>query len=63
MVNAWTGPFFVTSQYDVNMRLRADCVARGANRVHLTNSCFRIPGRSRSSRTGVEATSRTISTS
>ena len=42
--NAWTGPFFVTSQYDVNMRLRADCVARGANRVHLTNSCFRIPG-------------------
>jgi hypothetical protein len=40
----FTGPFFVTSQYDVNMRLTADCVARGANRVHLTNSCFRVPG-------------------
>jgi hypothetical protein len=37
------GPFFVTSMFDVNMRLRADCAARGASRVHLTNSCFRIP--------------------
>lgn len=37
------GPFFVTSMFDVNMRLRSDCVARGAGRVHLTNSCFRIP--------------------
>ena len=27
----------------MNLRLKADCVARGANRVHLTNSCFRIP--------------------
>ncbi|HEX6130587.1 MAG TPA: sialidase family protein, partial [Actinomycetota bacterium] len=38
------GPFHVTPQFDVNMRLRSDCVARGAGRVHLTNSCFRIPG-------------------
>jgi hypothetical protein len=37
------GPFYVTQQYDVNMRLTAGCVARGANRVHLTNSCFRAP--------------------
>ncbi len=42
--NTWEGPFFVTTQYDVNMRLTAGCVARGANRVHLTNSCFRAPG-------------------
>jgi hypothetical protein len=40
----WEGPFFVTTQFDVNFRLRADCVARGASRVHLTNSCFRVPG-------------------
>lgn len=37
------GPFFVTTAYDVNMRLRPDCTARGAGRVHLTNSCFRAP--------------------
>ena len=37
------GPFFVTPTFDVNLRLKADCIARGANRVHLTNSCFRVP--------------------
>jgi hypothetical protein len=37
------GPFFVTPAFDLNLRLRADCVARGAGRVHLTNSCFRVP--------------------
>jgi hypothetical protein len=37
------GPFFVTPVFDVNMRLTAECAARGANRVHLTNSCFRVP--------------------
>ena len=37
------GPFFVTPAFDVNLRLKADCIARGANRVHLTNSCFRVP--------------------
>ena len=37
------GPFFVTPVFDVNMRLTADCFARGAGRVHLTNSCFRVP--------------------
>ena len=42
--NTFEGPFFVTSQFDVNFRLRADCFARGARRVHLTNSCFRVPG-------------------
>lgn len=42
--NTWEGPFYVTTQYDVNMRLTAGCVARGAGRVHLTNSCFRAPG-------------------
>src|SRR3712207_7714197 len=26
------------------MRLTAGCAARGASRVHLTNSCFRMPG-------------------
>jgi hypothetical protein len=36
-------PTFITTSYDVNMRLKADCVARGAGRVHLTNSCFRVP--------------------
>jgi hypothetical protein len=39
----FTGPYFVTTAYDVNLRLKPDCVARGAGRVHLTNSCFRIP--------------------
>ena len=39
----WSAPSFVTTAYDVNLRLKADCVARGASRVHLTNSCFRIP--------------------
>ena len=29
--------------FDVNLRLRAECASRGANRVHLTNTCFRIP--------------------
>lgn len=38
------GPFFVTPQFDRNLRLRPDCSARGAGRVHLTNSCFRVPG-------------------
>jgi len=37
------GPFWVTPAFDVNLRLKADCVARGASRVHLTNSCFRVP--------------------
>ena len=37
------GPFWVTPTFDVNLRLRADCMARGAGRVHLTNSCFRVP--------------------
>jgi hypothetical protein len=37
------GPFFVTSAYDNNLVLRTDCINRGANRVSLTNSCFRIP--------------------
>jgi hypothetical protein len=27
----------------VNLRLKPDCIARGASRTHLTNSCFRIP--------------------
>jgi hypothetical protein len=36
-------PTFISSSFDVNLRLKADCVARGANRVHLTNSCFRMP--------------------
>jgi hypothetical protein len=36
-------PTHITPTFDVNMRLKADCVARGAGRVHLTNSCFRIP--------------------
>ena len=39
----WEGPFFVTTAYDTNMALRNDCLARGANRVSLTNSCFRVP--------------------
>jgi hypothetical protein len=39
----WEGPFFVTSAFDNNLALRADCVARGAGRVSLTNSCFRVP--------------------
>jgi hypothetical protein len=39
----FAGPFFVTPAFDVNLRLRADCVAHGANRVSLTNSCFRAP--------------------
>ena len=39
----YTAPTYVTTAYDVNLRLKADCVARGASRVHLTNSCFRIP--------------------
>jgi len=37
------GPFFVTPVFDLNLRLRAECSARGAGRVHLTNSCFRVP--------------------
>jgi hypothetical protein len=41
--STFAGPFFVTPAFDVNLRLKADCVARGANRVHLTNSCFRAP--------------------
>jgi hypothetical protein len=36
-------PTYISTSYDVNMRLKADCVARGASRVHLTNSCFRLP--------------------
>ncbi|HEX2432369.1 MAG TPA: sialidase family protein [Gaiellaceae bacterium] len=36
-------PRFVTTAYDVNLRLKPDCIARGANRTHLTNSCFRMP--------------------
>jgi hypothetical protein len=39
----WEGPFRVTTAYDNNLALRADCVARGAGRVSLTNSCFRVP--------------------
>ena len=39
----WEGPYFVTTAYDVNLRLKPDCTARGAGRNHLTNSCFRIP--------------------
>jgi hypothetical protein len=39
----YEGPWFVTPAFDVNLRLKADCVARGATRVHLTNSCFRVP--------------------
>jgi hypothetical protein len=39
----FAGPFWVTPAFDVNLRLKADCVARGASRVHLTNSCFRVP--------------------
>ena len=39
----FAGPFFVTPMFDVNLRLRAECASRGANRVHLTNTCFRIP--------------------
>ena len=39
----FAGPFRVTTAYDNNLRLRAECLARGTNRVHLTNSCFRIP--------------------
>jgi hypothetical protein len=38
----WSGPFFVTSAFDVNFRGRPDCAARGAG-SSLTNSCFRIP--------------------
>jgi hypothetical protein len=37
------GPFWVTPAFDLNLRLRAACSARGAGRVHLTNSCFRVP--------------------
>jgi hypothetical protein len=40
---SFSGPFWVTPAFDVNLRLKADCVARGAARVHFTNSCFRIP--------------------
>jgi len=36
-------PRHITPSFDVNLRLKADCVARGASRVHLTNSCFRVP--------------------
>lgn len=39
----FAGPFRVTTAYDVNLRLSAACSARGAGRVHLTNSCFRVP--------------------
>ena len=39
----FAGPFFVTPAFDVNLRLKPDCITRGANRVHLTNSCFRVP--------------------
>jgi hypothetical protein len=41
--STFAGPFWVTPAFDVNLRLKADCVARGASRVHFTNSCFRIP--------------------
>jgi hypothetical protein len=37
------GPFRVTTAYDTNLALRTDCINRGANRVSLTNSCFRVP--------------------
>jgi hypothetical protein len=39
----WEGPFFVTSVFDVNLRARADCAARGSGSAALTNSCFRVP--------------------
>jgi len=41
--NTFAGPFHITPAFAVNMRLKADCVARGASRTHLTNSCFRMP--------------------
>jgi hypothetical protein len=41
--DTFSGPFWVTPAFDVNLRLKTDCIARGANRVHLTNSCFRVP--------------------
>jgi hypothetical protein len=41
--DTFAGPFFVTPAFDVNLRLKPDCIARGASRNHLTNSCFRIP--------------------
>jgi hypothetical protein len=38
----WQGPFFITSDFDVNFRARPDCQARGGGSA-LTNTCFRIP--------------------
>jgi hypothetical protein len=37
------GPFFVTPAFDVNLRGRPDCVARGSGSAALTNTCFRVP--------------------
>jgi len=37
------GPFFVTPVFDVNLRSRPDCVARGSFSAALTNTCFRVP--------------------
>jgi hypothetical protein len=39
----FAGPFFVTPVFDVNLRSRPDCVARGSASTALTNSCFRVP--------------------
>jgi hypothetical protein len=39
----WEGPWFVTSAFDVNLRSRPDCIARGSGSAALTNSCFRVP--------------------
>jgi hypothetical protein len=37
------GPFFVTPAFDLNLRARPDCAARGTASASLTNSCFRVP--------------------
>lgn len=37
------GPFFVTPVFDVNLRGRPDCIARGSGSAALTNTCFRVP--------------------
>jgi hypothetical protein len=39
----WEGPFFITPAFDVNLRGRPDCLARGSASAALTNSCFRVP--------------------
>jgi hypothetical protein len=39
----WDPPRFVTSTFDVNLRSRPDCVARGSGSAALTNTCFRVP--------------------